>query len=102
MTITDPPMTFADKIRRVADHFETSPYAHRNAIMSELHMACGPYGRITDPHDYTHKISLVHEALAAEAGCDTARLSHTLEALDLRTELPDTIRRAAKRIEEET
>lgn len=101
MTVTEEePITFADQLRRVADHFQTSPFATRTAIFSEIHMACGAYGRIDDYRDYANKIDAAYQALADEAGCTPNLLDHTLEALDLRTELPDIIRRAAKRIEE--
>lgn len=92
---------FADRLRMVADHFQNSPYAHPSVILTEIQYACGAYGIVADPHDYAHKLELVYQALADEAGCHRDRLDITLRTLNLRTELPDTIRRAATRIEEE-
>lgn len=90
--------TLAERLRVTADHFESSRWAHPSTVLTEIHGACQFYGATTG--DYAHNLDVVLGALADEAGCDIATLSLTLEALNVRTELPGLLRRAAKRVEE--
>lgn len=89
---------------RVANHFESSPWASAATVLREIWGACDDKGPLWAGGEsrYLENVDLAYQALAAEAGCDLDDLPARLEDAYHRGELPGLLRAAAGRIQRDS